>query len=49
MAELNALNLERNPWFFQMLADPRLQPLANRSDFKALTAILQGMEYGMEA
>jgi TolB-like protein/tetratricopeptide (TPR) repeat protein len=44
IAELNAANDARCPWFFQMLADPRLKPLHGRREFKELQAILPRME-----
>jgi len=34
----------RCPWFFQMLADPRLKPLHERKEFAQLESILAGME-----
>ena len=36
----------RCPWFFQMLADPRLKPLHGRSEFVEMQSILTGMEAG---
>ena len=42
--ELHAANESRCPWFFQMLADPRLQPLHGNSEFERLRAILPSME-----
>jgi DNA-binding winged helix-turn-helix (wHTH) protein/tetratricopeptide (TPR) repeat protein len=44
LAELNAANDSRCPWFFQMLADPRLRPLKGRPEFKELQSILTRME-----
>jgi len=44
LAELHAANGLRCPWFFQMLADPRLKPLRTRPDFEAMLGILAGME-----
>jgi DNA-binding winged helix-turn-helix (wHTH) protein len=44
LAELRMANETRCPWFFQMLADPRLQPLHGRPEFKALRASLPSME-----
>ncbi len=32
------------PWFFQMLADPRLAPLRERAEFQSMLGILAGME-----
>ena len=34
----------RCPWFFQMLADPRLKPLQGNADFERMQAILTTME-----
>jgi hypothetical protein len=34
----------RCPWFFQMLADPRLKPLHGHPDFEQMRAILPQME-----
>lgn len=36
----------RCPWFFQMLADPRLKPLRERPEFQSMLGILVGMEAG---
>lgn len=44
IAELHAANDARCPWFFQMLADPRLKPLHGRPDFARLAGILRSME-----
>ena len=44
LAELRATDLIRCPWFFQMLADPRLKPLHSRPEFLEMQAILAGME-----
>lgn len=44
MAELRAAEQSRCPWFFQMLADPRLAALHGRADFEKMRAILAGME-----
>jgi hypothetical protein len=44
LSELYAASDARCPWFFQMLADPRLKPLHGRSGFHELQAILTGME-----
>jgi len=44
IAELQAVNLNRCPWFFQILADPRLKPLHRHAEFKKLQGILAGME-----
>jgi tetratricopeptide (TPR) repeat protein len=44
LAELRAANGLRCPWFFQMLADPRLKPLRAQPEFKSMLGILAGME-----
>jgi DNA-binding winged helix-turn-helix (wHTH) protein len=44
IAELSASNELRCPWFFQMLADPRLKPLASRPEFAEMRSILTRME-----
>jgi DNA-binding winged helix-turn-helix (wHTH) protein len=44
IAELQANNEQRDPWFFQMLADPRLKPLHGNPKFEELRAILPAME-----
>lgn len=44
LAELRTSNEIRCPWFFQMLADPRLKPLHARPEFLEMQAILDGME-----
>jgi DNA-binding winged helix-turn-helix (wHTH) protein len=44
LAELSLANENRCPWFFQMLADPRLKPLHERPEFAALEASLAAME-----
>jgi hypothetical protein len=52
LAELKAGNESRCPWFFQMLADPRLEPLHGKQEFKQLQSILTRMEedvHGPEA
>lgn len=41
---LRAANENRCPWFFQMLADPRLKELRGRPEFAALEASLAAME-----
>jgi tetratricopeptide (TPR) repeat protein len=46
LAELRASDELRCPWFFQMLADPRLKPLEDRPEFKQMQAILADMEAG---
>ncbi|MDR3772269.1 MAG: winged helix-turn-helix domain-containing protein [Terracidiphilus sp.] len=44
LAELRMANKVRCPWFFQMLADPRLKPLHGHPEFEQLRAILEGLE-----
>jgi tetratricopeptide (TPR) repeat protein len=44
LAELRASAEARCPWFFQMLADPRLKPLHARPEFQQMRAILIRME-----
>jgi DNA-binding winged helix-turn-helix (wHTH) protein/tetratricopeptide (TPR) repeat protein len=42
--ELRTANESRCPWFFQILADPRLKPLHGRPEFEQMKAILTAME-----
>lgn len=42
--ELRTANETRCPWFFQMLADPRLKPLRERAEFAMLESSLAAME-----
>jgi DNA-binding winged helix-turn-helix (wHTH) protein/tetratricopeptide (TPR) repeat protein len=44
IAELRASDEARCPWFFQMLADPRLKPLEDRPEFQQLCALLPAMQ-----
>jgi len=44
IAELRNSAGARCPWFFQMLADPRLKPLHGRPEFQQMCAILPEME-----
>lgn len=44
IAELRAADETRCPWFFPMLADPRLEPLRGRPEFAAFEASLAAME-----
>jgi hypothetical protein len=44
MAQLQAAQDDRCPWFFQMLADPRLEPLYSCPDFIAMKSVLAAME-----
>ncbi|HUH62738.1 MAG TPA: winged helix-turn-helix domain-containing protein, partial [Terracidiphilus sp.] len=42
--ELRAADESRCPWFFQMLADPRLQSLQAHPEFGRMRGVLAGME-----
>ena len=44
IAELEVSNQIRCPWFFQLLADPRLKPLRVRPEFIEMQSILPRME-----
>jgi tetratricopeptide (TPR) repeat protein len=44
LSHLRTADEARCPWFFQMLADPRLKPLHGRPEFVAMQASLTGME-----
>ncbi len=44
LEELRIANENRCPWFFQMLADPRLKPLEGRPEFNSLRSVLTKME-----
>jgi hypothetical protein len=44
LAELQAAEEARCPWFFQMLADPRLKALHGCPEFEQMRAILSAME-----
>ncbi len=44
IAELHAAEENRCPWFFQMLADPRLNALHGHPEFRRMRAILTDME-----
>ena len=44
LAELRVSNDARCPWFFQMLADPRLKPLHGHPEFEQMRGILAAME-----
>ncbi|MGB6688051.1 MAG: winged helix-turn-helix domain-containing protein [Terracidiphilus sp.] len=46
LKELRAAEQSRCPWFFQMLADPRLQLLKKYPEFGRMEGILAGMEAG---
>ena len=42
--ELRKANETRCPWFFQILADPRLKPIENLPEFAALKSVWAAME-----
>jgi hypothetical protein len=44
LGELRAAGEDRCPWFFQMLADPRLELLHGRPEFTEMKATLARME-----
>jgi tetratricopeptide (TPR) repeat protein len=46
--ELRLANENRCPWFFQMLADPRLDAIKKRAQYKKLLGELKAMEAGAE-
>jgi tetratricopeptide (TPR) repeat protein len=46
--ELQIANENRCPWFFLMLADPRLASLRGDPEFEAMRSILPAMEAGAE-
>jgi DNA-binding winged helix-turn-helix (wHTH) protein len=48
MAELRAANEFKCPWFFQMLADPRLKPLHGMTEFEEIRSILPRMEAAVQ-
>jgi DNA-binding winged helix-turn-helix (wHTH) protein/tetratricopeptide (TPR) repeat protein len=48
IAELQTSNEIRSPWFFQLLADPRLKPLHHRPEFVEMQSILPRMEAAAE-
>jgi len=48
LAELTASNENRCPWFFQAIADPRLNGLRPRTGFQQLLAIVEQMEAGVD-
>jgi len=47
LAELTAAEENRCPWFFQMIADPRLHGLRHRAEFQKFLAIVEHMETGV--
>jgi tetratricopeptide (TPR) repeat protein len=48
IAELHTAAESRCPWFFQMLADPRFEPLHDHAGFASLKRILEHMENAAE-
>ena len=48
LAEMNAAAESRCPWFFQMLADPRMKPLHQRPEFARMQELLYRMEASAE-
>jgi DNA-binding winged helix-turn-helix (wHTH) protein/tetratricopeptide (TPR) repeat protein len=48
LSELHTSADARCPWFFQMLADPRLKPLHGRPEFEEMRAILNRIEATIE-
>jgi DNA-binding winged helix-turn-helix (wHTH) protein/tetratricopeptide (TPR) repeat protein len=44
IAEMHSACESRCPWFFQMLADPRFEPLHGHSEFTRMERILERME-----
>jgi DNA-binding winged helix-turn-helix (wHTH) protein/tetratricopeptide (TPR) repeat protein len=48
LAELKTSQENRCPWFFQMLADPRLKPLHGRAEFEQMQGVLAAMEADAE-
>jgi len=48
LAELRVAEQARCPWFFQMLADPRLEALHGHPEFEQMQAILPAMEAAAE-
>jgi DNA-binding winged helix-turn-helix (wHTH) protein/tetratricopeptide (TPR) repeat protein len=45
IAELQAADDARCPWFFQMLADPRLESLHGRAEFELMRESLEKLEF----
>jgi hypothetical protein len=48
LVELRNAAEARCPWFFQMLADPRLAPLHGHPEFEEMLSILPRMEEAAE-
>jgi DNA-binding winged helix-turn-helix (wHTH) protein/Tfp pilus assembly protein PilF len=49
LEELRIANENRCPWYFQMLGDPRMQPLRGRPEFERMRSSLRAMETEAEA
>lgn len=49
LEELRIANEKRCPWYFQMLGDPRMQPLRGRPEFERMRSALRAMEAEAEA
>jgi tetratricopeptide (TPR) repeat protein len=49
LSELHTSADARCPWFFQMLADPRLKPLHGRQEFEEMRALLTRIEATAES
>ncbi len=45
ISELSAAASDNCPWFFQTLADPRLEPLHSNARFQSMRATLEQMEF----
>ena len=48
LAEMSAAAESRCPWFFQMLADPRMKSLHQRPEFARMQKLLDRMEASAE-
>ena len=48
LAEMHAAMEARCPWFFQMLADPRIKPLHQHPEFARMQKVLDRMEASVE-
>ncbi|MGH9607592.1 MAG: winged helix-turn-helix domain-containing tetratricopeptide repeat protein [Terracidiphilus sp.] len=49
IAQLRGSMKDRCPWFFQNLADPRLEPLRGHPEFDKMRSVLDAMEAGARA
>jgi DNA-binding winged helix-turn-helix (wHTH) protein/TolB-like protein len=43
LEDMRTADLQRSPWFFEQLLDPRLKPLRSRKEFQQLTSVLSRM------